>query len=457
MRIGGSAPSNTSAMQWAHSRAWRAVALATLLLGLFACNRDADATVDGQANAAGAANQDAGKTATWPIPGMELYVSAGKGGDAGQLPPDLPRADTQRASDPAAPQLGTHDLQAQRHRAQELRSGQPFPEALRPTAPRPQTTQAPYAGGGVQVLAPPGAAEAPAPLDTPSAPVARAPEPSTAAKPQPKSSAQGKQGLLWGLRSGNATVFLLGSVHLTRGDIYPLRSEITKAFQSADTLVVEADISDQAKMASMVAAKGMYAAGETIRDHVSASTMRALLDYGDRSGMPMMMLERMKPWLAAMTLQTMELQKLGYASSMGIDAHFTKLAKSRKRILQLESAEEQLNLLSRASPRVQELMLVKAIEGVPKLRGTMNTLMDAWRQGDAKATAELALKGMDEPEFRSLYKTIYLDRNHRMTTAINGFLRTGGTYFVVVGAGHMVGPNGIVDLLRKSGHEVVRI
>ena len=428
------------------------------LLGPLACSRQAPAPTDTATEGTDPANGSAGKGVTWPIPGMEHYVPAGKSGAAEDPPPGLPQARSKRVAPPLTRELGTHDLLAQRNRARDLLKEQPYPEALDPTT-RPPATRAPY-GGGVQVLAPlePSGVSGASGASSSRAALAPAPTPEpAAAKPQPANVAAGKQGLFWGVRSVNATVFLLGSVHLTRGDIYPLRSEISNAFRNSDTLVVEADISDTAKLSGMVAAKGMYPSGETIRDHISSSTLKALTDYGDSSGMPMMMLEQMKPWLAAMTLQTMELQKLGYASSMGIDAHFMQLAKNSKRIVQLESADEQLNLLSRASPRVQEMMLAKTIEGVPKLGATMNTLMNAWQQGDESATEKLALDGMDEPEFRSLYETIYLDRNRKMATAIRDLLRGGGTYFVVVGAGHMVGKNGIVDLLRKSGHEVPRI
>jgi uncharacterized protein YbaP (TraB family) len=175
----------------------------------------------------------------------------------------------------------------------------------------------------------------------------------------------------------------------------------------------------------------------------------------ERIGIPIEQFAKTKPWLLAMTIELLELQQLGYSPEHGFDIHFAGEARGKKKIVELESFDFQVNLLNSFSDREQELFLLYTIKDMSSLRDGMDRLMQAWRTGNTKEVEKIVFQSLtDDPDSRPIYDKLYYRRNKEMATRIEPFLRQNGTCFVVVGAAHLVGTEGIVELLKRKGYRV---
>jgi len=149
------------------------------------------------------------------------------------------------------------------------------------------------------------------------------------------------------------------------------------------------------------------------------------------------------------------MQRLGYHPHLGIDTYFAERAKDRKRIVGLETIDEQVALFSGMSDTLQEGMLKDALAKLDELAALMAKAQSLWRTGDAKAIDELMVAPMRR-DFPDVFQRLFVDRNRKMASAIEGYLKTPGEYFVVVGSGHLIGPEGILDLLQAKGYVLVQ-
>jgi uncharacterized protein YbaP (TraB family) len=267
--------------------------------------------------------------------------------------------------------------------------------------------------------------------------------------------AAGDKLLFWRVDTARAEIYLLGSMHLASADVYPLRTEIIEAFERSDALAVELDIGagNQLYMQQRMIERGTYPAGQSIRDHISAQSWQKLESRLEASGLPPMLMEQMKPGLVLTTLSTLELIKLGLSTELGIDRYFLEQARGRMKIIELETIDQQLDvLLDFPQP---DLLVRQSLLQFDKLEQMMIELVDYWKRGDAAGLQRLVIDDELEahPEFAAIHRRMFDDRNRLMTDKIVEMQRSGGTYFVVVGAGHLVGDRGIVAMLKQRGQQ----
>jgi uncharacterized protein YbaP (TraB family) len=268
--------------------------------------------------------------------------------------------------------------------------------------------------------------------------------------------------LLYEVKSASTTVYLFGTIHVGARKLYPLSPQSEEAFAHSAVLALEADPTDQgALMAAM--SSGLYRPPDNLRAHLSPALFQRLEGVLPRVGLPIEYAQGMKPYLLAMTLAMIEVQRQGYDAQMGLDVHFAKQAKADdKRIVELESMAEQIELFAGLPMPVQEAMLQLALDGVED--GTMaqelEALVGAWAAGDAEAihaSTKRELDGLPQPVAAMLYERVYDGRNRRMAEKIEGFLAGGQVHFVAVGAGHLTGESGLPVLLREKGFSVRRL
>jgi len=145
-----------------------------------------------------------------------------------------------------------------------------------------------------------------------------------------------------------------------------------------------------------------------------------------------------------------ELQKLGIDPQNGLDLHFLSEAKG-KPIVELESAEAQIDLLDGFTDKQQEEFLKYTLKDMDGLAKNVNEIIDAWSAGDAKKIENYLLDpSKDSPEMQTLLVKLFDERNAKMAVKIEELLKTDKTYFIVVGAGHLVGKKGLLQLLGKD-------
>lgn len=298
------------------------------------------------------------------------------------------------------------------------------------------------------------------------APPVVTPDTSTAA-PTPTTTTEtadtGGRGFMWEVQNNGNTVYLVGSIHIANESFYPLRKEYEQAFAEADYLGVEVDItqiSDEA-MQKRVLEIGAYKDGSRLQDHLSTYTYaklgKALLaNDWDRDA-----LDHFKPWVAEMVVSSFAPANDEYKSADGIDLHFIQKAAERKiTVMELESQDSQLNMLNNFSDELQEQMLYSTLYDLDNpnqadLNESTDEAAEMWKTGDEKKLLELTNSTAGDEEYN---KAMLVDRNIGMAQKIDGYLKSGGNqqYFIVVGAAHYLGNDGILHLLEKKGYTVTR-
>jgi uncharacterized protein YbaP (TraB family) len=271
--------------------------------------------------------------------------------------------------------------------------------------------------------------------------------------------AQDGKSFLWKVQSKTSTLYLLGSIHFLKQENYPLNPGIEKAFAQSNSLVVEADISDPGKFNSdKMLLSAVYPENDSLENHISRETYEFVKKEAGKLGMPPELIARQKPWFLALTLEALQLMKLGFDPAYGIDAYFLSKAQGSKKILELEGVNEQLNLLSSFSDKDQELFLVYTLRDLNILGNETTGLIKAWSTGNANGIESIITRTVREDRrLDPIFKRLLDDRNKGMVSTIEGYLKTRETYFVVVGAGHLVGDNGIVRMLKEKGYSVEQL
>lgn len=255
-------------------------------------------------------------------------------------------------------------------------------------------------------------------------------------------------------------VHLLGSVHVGREDIYPLDRAIVEPFEGSDALVVEVNLQalEPAALLVLVFTRALLPEGETLRDRLSPEAWTALEQAAERMGLPLLTFLPYEPWFVAMNLLVLRNTAGGFDPTLGIDMHFLELAEGRMEILELETAALQIDLFDSMPPEVQELMLLDAIDGEVQTTGDLDRLLDLWEAGDADGLERAVLDAAAaDSRFEPLMRRMMIDRNHTMTVRIEELAQERDSLFVVVGAGHVVGDEGIVALLERKGWTVTQL
>jgi uncharacterized protein YbaP (TraB family) len=268
--------------------------------------------------------------------------------------------------------------------------------------------------------------------------------------------AAGGKDFLWKVQSNTTTVYLLGSVHFMKKEFYPLNRRIEDAFDRSAVLVVEANVDDVSKLDIQgLMEKAFYPSDDTLEKHVSTETYGRVKKAFEEFGIPAWLMDKQKPWFLALTLESLTLVKLGFDPGYGIDVHFLSEATGKKKIKELESIDYQINLLSGFSDTQQEAFLLSTLKDLSSYKKEVDKLLGAWVSGDTGGVESILKEStVGDKGMASVYDKLLYERNRNMVSKIEGYLKTGETHFVVVGAAHLLGEKGIINLLRQMGYRI---
>ncbi len=272
----------------------------------------------------------------------------------------------------------------------------------------------------------------------------------------PVAQSQRAKGFIWKVERAGRTGWLVGSLHMLTPDAYPLPNSMTTAFDSADTLMEEADPDELTSpaFAAAIVTRAMYLDGQTLEDHVSPETFRLVAERGAAAGLPLEVLRRMKPWMVATTLQALELQRGGFDPDLGLDLHFHRLgARMNKRFSALETGLEQVSYLENLGPEFEEALIRENVQGAEAEVNEVRRMAAAWRAGDTSTLEEIMLGTLKDAQ--AVYQSLIVARNRAWLPKVRTCLDT-ARCFIVVGAGHLVGKDGLVMSLRAQGYTVTQ-
>jgi uncharacterized protein YbaP (TraB family) len=252
-------------------------------------------------------------------------------------------------------------------------------------------------------------------------------------------------------------VHLLGSLHLCRPDMYPLPLEIETAYAESQVVAFEVklDARTQAEIATLFVQEGLNPHGLSLTSQLQPETRTLLTAHLQANGLDLAPLERQRPWYLAVSLTIQELRKLGLNPDLGLDMHFFRRAERDLKVVRgLETPAEQLRLLGGLDAGTSDLMLRQALRDAGDLPADIEATLVAWKQGDTAALDAVLMKDFRSPEFLPLWNRLLVERNLHFARRVEDFLAAGEKAFVVVGAGHLVGPQSVPDLLTRRGYRV---
>jgi uncharacterized protein YbaP (TraB family) len=270
--------------------------------------------------------------------------------------------------------------------------------------------------------------------------------------------ADGARHTLWAVQGRHNTVYLLGSVHVLKPVDSALPVEAQAAYAHAQTLVMEVALDDAALQGAVQAsmlAQGMLPEGQTLEGVLGAALYARLQAQAAALGLNARLVNRFQPWLAAMALQQAQLSRAGYDPGAGVDMQFAVRAQAdRKSVIGLETLEEQLGFFSQLTPEQQRELLRQTLDEVAQGDAEVEEIVTAWKLGDTRRLDQLLEKSRRQSP--DLFRLLTTERNRRWLPRIVALLGEEQDCLVIVGAMHLVGPEGLVELLQKQGYRAVQ-
>jgi uncharacterized protein len=261
---------------------------------------------------------------------------------------------------------------------------------------------------------------------------------------------------MWAVRQAGAPpTYLVGSLHVLTPDFYPLATAFDDAFKASKVLIQEVDLDELTSPSTALAlvGKAMLTDGRTLEELITPDLYKQVTARAEKAGIPVVALNRMKPWMAAVSLTAPALKTAGFDTNLGVDKHFFDRAKStgmERRAL--ETAAYQFDRLDQMTPGLQEAMLKSVIADLDTEVANVKTIARAWSLGEINTIERLLLAAVTEtPE---LYERLLVERNRNWVAPVERCLKEGTACFVVVGAAHLVGPHSLVALLQAKGYSV---
>lgn len=251
-------------------------------------------------------------------------------------------------------------------------------------------------------------------------------------------------------------LYLTGSVHLGRPGQFVFPPSMEAALARSQALVVELD-PDKAppqQTQQLVMSLGLFTPPDTLSAHLSPETRALLPEALQRVGLPSAAVERMRPWLVSITISVLEMQKAGYSEAGGIDRLLLTKSRGSKRIVELETLEGQMHMLAGFPDELQDLMLREQLKNSEMTAVSMAQVATAWEGGDPDVLAKVLFTQKDDPVYKPFYEALFFARNRQMADKMAALVDSPETHFVVVGAGHLVGEGGLLDLMARKGFQV---
>ncbi len=279
--------------------------------------------------------------------------------------------------------------------------------------------------------------------------------------------ADGPRLFFWEVTRGGypGRVYLLGSVHLQSEEGAALDRRVLDVLGRVDEVVfeVDPDIVSPQDIQRITMEKGMYPPHDSLDAHLQPETRALLGEVAPQLGVPPMMLQRMRPWLLSITLVQLQMQREGMSAESGVENLVRKAVDESGRQVRrsaIESVEFQLSLFSDLDPRVEEAMLHDTLRLMREEPKMFDALEAIYRAGDDEALYAMvtsAAEAAKDPSLEAFNKRMFDDRNVGMADAAGTFMAEEQVTFICVGAGHLVGPPGVVALLRNRGYSVTRL
>jgi uncharacterized protein len=263
---------------------------------------------------------------------------------------------------------------------------------------------------------------------------------------------------VWAIHGARNTVYLAGSVHLLKAQDAQLPPGFERAYAGSRGLVMELDLNNLNPMeaATWMLANDAMPEGVTLRQKVGEVRYQRVATEAKRLGMPTELLDQFQPWVVGLQLLELQYAQLGFEAEEGVEQQLDHRAQADgKSVKGLETLAEQLGVLGGMSDDDQAHFLDMVVTEMHDVGDDTQTVISAWRTGDARRLA--GLLSDEYKSFPALYRMLVSDRNRRWLPQIEELLHADQDYFVVVGALHLVGDGGLLELVRRDGYKLEQL
>jgi len=261
-------------------------------------------------------------------------------------------------------------------------------------------------------------------------------------------------GLLWELsKTGQQPAYLFGTIHSEDPAVVELPATVKQAFDASNSVVLEMLMDTDTMRYSSTAM--LMLDGRSLTDVVGMPLYKKVSAAIASRGIPELVLNRMKPWAAAVTLSTPALET-GQILDLVL---YQDALQQDKAVYGLETVQEQLDLFDSMSESDQVTLLRDAVDKFPELDALHAELLEVYKQRDLEgllAINETSMQAEDQRLAKEFQRRVIDDRNHRMAERMQPYLRQGKA-FVAVGALHLPGEQGLLNLLEQQGYTVRRV
>lgn len=261
---------------------------------------------------------------------------------------------------------------------------------------------------------------------------------------------------VWKVESSSNTLYLLGSIHVLQASDYPLDEEMQAAFADAEHVIFEIDISESGNQQAQALALQKARPDrddETLVEALSESTYALAQEKAAELGVPIEAFHPFEPWFFSLALVVTKMQTLGFDPRYGVDRHFFQQAlDSDKGILSLETYQDQLAMLDGLPGSNQDDYIRQTLDEMDALETSLQQMVTAWKAGNSELLEDFIFASYEQ--YPEIYQRVFTDRNLNWLDTLEDLIGRDDDYLAVVGAGHLIGQDGLVNLLRAKGYRV---
>lgn len=264
---------------------------------------------------------------------------------------------------------------------------------------------------------------------------------------------------LYVVSDADSTMYLYGTVHVRpRGTDWG-DQDVRETLASAEEIWTEIEISPEADQRTQELAMqmGQAPADRPLSSWLTAEENDRLNALTQRLGIPRAHLETMQPWMAGLTLSLLPIMQAGYDPASGVDRAVDAYGDANGKTMRaFETAEQQIGFFVGLDEQTQRAFLREAIEEAETGPGMIREMTSAWERGDLELLERLVIDDTRE-EYPAVYQALFVERNNAWMETLVRELEGVGVDFVAVGAGHLLGEDGLVEQFRARGYTVERV
>ncbi|MFM2168662.1 MAG: hypothetical protein RIS79_3033 [Verrucomicrobiota bacterium] len=250
-------------------------------------------------------------------------------------------------------------------------------------------------------------------------------------------------------------LFLCGTIHILRQGDYPLAPGYEAAYKFSEKLVLELPPGEGSSpdLSRRMAQLGRYSADASLDANISAQAWAALKAWAAKRDIEVSSMNRFRPWFVSLLMTAKEYAILGATPDLGVDHHFEGRAREDGKPGEgLETTDTQLQLFTTLTNRQQQELLEQTLAELSTLPKEYEKMIEAWKRGDITALHDMLFRqAAKHPDLLNKFLTA---RNIAWVDKLDAMLNRGEKVMVLVGAGHLTGEKGLLELLSKRGRKV---